>query len=629
MHSGFLRVVVTLPKASAKDENSKGWYARLSLKNRSNESLLHQNLVTKYNETNPRQSFIFSDDSVNPDHFIPGTDDFAVALYIEFFRYSFFGDEKIDCRHVSLVGGGEAGFDPIRGANVSEIAVRDVKQGANKKYYIRVETEWAGLSGRSRGPSEGEEQQQQEEEEPEVEGEEEKIMWDKLKADLKLLGCLEEEEKGILGLARQLFGRRSEFSLHDMARPSYTDAYKLINFYRGFGAEAWEELLKNSAWRLEEGCERLRGMALSEIIGCSVSEYEEHYQGGFLGVSADGSPIVVRKYGMLDLHKIGVVVGKDHEVKEGDTFEYFNRHHIWEMEWYNDLMRTLSFREGKIVKGSVFMDLDGLGMKQMGKETMKAIKKMMGDDSDNYPDSLRKLYIVNAPGFFTFIWKVIRPWLHPVVLAKIEMTGKGKDKLIVALEEAGAAECCKSKAYGGDAKPIKGITNSQCFLPFGGNEGVAPNSTDKWNANILVELCAQAGGGTGLKEVEAEAEANGVLTPDQRESNGELGGKVNEKSNRHTRHKDSQMNCNGGVRSPPKLSKEERDRRRLEMIQKNYYELHHQNIDANDFHEMKMEDKEDLAEIVKLLIMIVGVMFVAVTVGFMQRSVGKITILEL
>ena len=201
-------------------------------------------------------------------------------------------------------------------------------------------------------------------------------------------------------------------------------------------------------------------MALSEIIGCSVSEYEEHYQGGFLGVSADGSPIVVRKYGMLDLHKIGVVVGKDHEVKEGDTFEYFNRHHIWEMEWYNDLMRTLSFREGKIVKGSVFMDFDGLGMKQMGKETMKAIKKMMGDDSDNYPDSLRKLYIVNAPGFFTFIWKVIRPWLHPVVLAKIEMTGKGKDKLIVALEEVGAAECCKSKAYGGDAKPIKGITNS-------------------------------------------------------------------------------------------------------------------------------------------------------------------------
>ena len=89
------------------------------------------------------------------------------------------------------------------------------------------------------------------------------------------------------------------------------------------------------------------------------------------------------------------------------------------------------------------------------------------------------------------------------------------------------------------------------------------------------------------------------------------------------------MNGNGGVRSPPKLSKEERDRRRLEMIQKNYYELHHQNIDANDFHEMKIEDKEDLAEIVKLLIMIVGVMFVAVTVGFMQRSVGKITILEL
>ncbi|GMH66904.1 hypothetical protein TL16_g04538 [Triparma laevis f. inornata] len=535
--NAFLRVVVKLPKASQKDEYSKGWYARLSLKNRSNESLLHQNLVTKYNETNPRQSFIFSDDSVNPDHFTPGAGDFAVALYIEFFRYSFFGDEKIDCRHFSLVGGGEAGFDPIKAANVSEISVRDTKQGAGKKYDIRVETEWVGLWGRGRGPSEDGEEVEEEE------GEEEKLMWDKLKADLKLLGCLEEEEKGILSLAHQLFGRRSEFSLHDMAIPSYTDAYKLINFYRGFGAEAWEELLKNSAWRQEERCERLRGMTLPEIIGCSISEYEQHYQGGFLGVGPGGSPIVVRKYGKMDLNKIGSCVGKDHEVKEGDAFEYFNRHHIWEMEWYNDLMRELSFRKGKIVKGSVFMDLDGLGMKQMGKETMKAIKKMMGDDSDNYPDSLRKLYIVNAPGFFTFIWKVIRPWLHPVVLAKIEMTGKGKDKLIAALEEAGAAECCKSPAYGGEAKSIGGITNKECFLPFGG------------------------------------------------------------------------------------------EKRKLEMIQKNYYELHHNEIGigTEEFHEMKKEDSEDLAEIVKLLIMIVGVMFVAVLVGWVQRSgvVPKLEFFEL
>ena len=57
-----------------------------------------------------------------------------------------------------------AGFDPIKGANVSEISVRDVKQGAGKKYGIRVETGWVGLWGRGRGPSEDGEEVEEEEE---------------------------------------------------------------------------------------------------------------------------------------------------------------------------------------------------------------------------------------------------------------------------------------------------------------------------------------------------------------------------------------------------------------------------------------------------------------------------------
>ena len=237
------------------------------------------------------------------------------------------------------------------------------------------------------------------------------------------------------------------------------------------------------------------------------------------------------------------------------------------------LVPRCSFKEGKIVKGFVVLDLQGIGMKQMGKETMKTIKKILSADSDNYPDSLKKLFIINAPGFFTFIWRVIRPWLHPVVLAKIEMTQKGN--VLSALEETGAAECCKSAAYGGTATPIKGITNAQCFLPFGGYRRAPPNKVDEWGADALIEICTKAD-----KMLASENEGNGADDIGIRVKSGKVGGI----------QRSSVANLN-----PRK-----------------------------EYSVMKKRDEEDLAEILRLLIMIVGISFLAVVTGFVQRTLPDI-----
>ena len=231
-------------------------------------------------------------------------------------------------------------------------------------------------------------------------------------------------------------------------------------------------------------------------------------------------------------------------------------------------MKSQSFKEGKIVKGFVFLDLKGIGMKQLGKETMKAIKKLLANDSDNYPDSLRKLFILNAPGFFSFVWRVIRPLLHPVVLSKIEITQRGK--VMAALDEAGAANCCKSEAYGGTATPIKGLTNRACFLPFGGVQGASPNRADQWGADALIKICEKAdriaGGGEGEGGDDGSKIISEVATPVRR-ANGE------------------------GNYNPKK-----------------------------EFSVMKKDDEEDLAEILKLLVVMVGISLVAVATGLIQRT---------
>lgn len=92
--------------------------------------------------------------------------------------------------------------------------------------------------------------------------------------------------------------------------------------------------------------------------------------------------------------------------------------------------------------------------------------------------------------------RVVRPILHPVVLAKIEIVKKGG--IASALKQAGCAEICIGKKYGGNALPINRVTNAECFLPFGGEEeALSPNDVEKWNADVIMKMCERGNGDGG------------------------------------------------------------------------------------------------------------------------------------
>merc|ERR1712159_416178 len=41
----------------------------------------------------------------------------------------------------------------------------------------------------------------------------------------------------------------------------------------------------------------------------------------------------------------------------------------------------------------------------------------------NYPESVFKIIIINAPLAFQVMWKVVKPWIHPITRSKIEIVG--------------------------------------------------------------------------------------------------------------------------------------------------------------------------------------------------------------
>lgn len=48
-----------------------------------------------------------------------------------------------------------------------------------------------------------------------------------------------------------------------------------------------------------------------------------------------------------------------------------------------------------------------------------SIKSQINIDQYFYPESLHRLYIVNAPWVFRMAWAMIKPWVHPLTASRV------------------------------------------------------------------------------------------------------------------------------------------------------------------------------------------------------------------
>jgi len=65
------------------------------------------------------------------------------------------------------------------------------------------------------------------------------------------------------------------------------------------------------------------------------------------------------------------------------------------------------------------------------------MRRILVDVQSMYPETLKKLYIINAGWLFKTAWMVIKNFLHPITAAKVVIHGTNYRK---ALSEAGITE---------------------------------------------------------------------------------------------------------------------------------------------------------------------------------------------
>lgn len=89
------------------------------------------------------------------------------------------------------------------------------------------------------------------------------------------------------------------------------------------------------------------------------------------------------------------------------------------------------------------------------------VSKASAIGQDRYPESMGKFYIINSPFMFSTVWSVIKPWLDPVTVEKIQIpsSSEWKKKLLEQIpaenlpKELGGSCSCPGGCSMSDAGP--------------------------------------------------------------------------------------------------------------------------------------------------------------------------------
>jgi len=90
---------------------------------------------------------------------------------------------------------------------------------------------------------------------------------------------------------------------------------------------------------------------------------------------------------------------------------------------------------GRTVENSIcILDLEGLSMTTLwDKENMDFLKAVIKLDSENYPEMLHQMFIINAPWAFRGAWNVIKGFLPTKVTDRIKILGENKLEVLTTV----------------------------------------------------------------------------------------------------------------------------------------------------------------------------------------------------
>ncbi|CAO3609738.1 unnamed protein product [Cunninghamella blakesleeana] len=161
----------------------------------------------------------------------------------------------------------------------------------------------------------------------------------------------------------------------------------------------------------------------------------------------EGHPILIDRTGYHQSKEMGLNVTDD-ELKNFHVScnEFLNR----------VLFPEATERIGRhIHKETIIFDCNNMGLWQFQMAAFSKMKQVLEHLQNYYPETLHRLFVVNAPSAFLIMWKVIKPWLDQRTLDKVHILGKDYKECLLkyidsdALPEFLGGSCTCSHMKGG------------------------------------------------------------------------------------------------------------------------------------------------------------------------------------
>ncbi|ETW04698.1 hypothetical protein H310_03856 [Aphanomyces invadans] len=172
----------------------------------------------------------------------------------------------------------------------------------------------------------------------------------------------------------------------------------------------WKDTLQ---WRKEQHMDGILFEAMPYFR--TIKENYPHY---YHKRGLNNEPVYYEKPGKINLKKLraeGITL--DHLLRNSQMVTEF----LWSVMEKDDNQKCISV-----------LDVEGIGFSDFGGEVVEYVRRCAGYTGKHYPERCAYIFILNVPGWFNMVWKVVQGMIDEVTREKVTIV-RGKDKIYEAL----------------------------------------------------------------------------------------------------------------------------------------------------------------------------------------------------